>query len=264
MGLQVSSNSHCSTCYSCLSANNADQDLGGVKSSEPTTPLPVLFRHIKVETVESPSVISKLQTQILEQGALACYSEPSTPLEPGLHLTLHFTNSSTLGDGFKVNLTPEGCEETSRDQSDATTYFGFDPAHSENDIVIPFDSEVRKKPTGRHFQVRYSEDKHAYLIKDLGTGSGAFLRLTTPHSLSTQTLLNIGDSYLFLTLVSVYNSPIRQLRVKTFTRDRSSEVLFFTVNQIPSAGLRIGRHPICPILILDELLSKVQVTIVVR
>lgn len=265
MGIQVSSNSHCYACYSCLSANNTEQDLAAAKSSEPTTPLPVLFRHVRVETMESPSAISKLQTQILEQDVIHCYSEPLTPLEPGLHLTLHFTNSSTVGDGYKVNLTPEGCEETSRRQSDEITYFGFEPGipPAENDIVIPCDPEMKKKPAGRHFQVKYSEDKHAYLIKDLGTGSGAFLRLTNRHSLSSQTLLSIGDSYLFLTLLTTYNSPTRQLRVKTFSRSRTSEVLFFTANQVPGTGLRIGRHPVCPIHIADELLSKVQLTLLV-
>lgn len=265
MGSQVSSNSHCHSCYSCISAANTDQDLAAAKMSEPTTPIPVLFRHVKVESVDSPSAIAKLQTQILEQGDPVSYSEPMTPLEPGLRLTLHFTNPSTLGDGYKVTLTPEGCEETSRRKNDEITYFGFQLGEdaTENDVVIPCDEGLRKKPAGRHFQVRYDQDKHSYLIKDLGTGSGAFLRVTGCHTLAIQTLLSVGESYLFLSLITALTSQAHQLRIKIFTKNHTSEVLFFTSNQVPSTGLRIGRHPGCPIHISDELLSKVQLTILV-
>lgn len=71
-----------------------------------------------------------------------------------------------------------------------------------NDFLItPKDSETGQRHQGRHFQIEYSLLENAYLIKDLGVGQGAFVRLEQPQELKDNHLVNIGNGFIIVNLI---------------------------------------------------------------
>lgn len=72
-----------------------------------------------------------------------------------------------------------------------------------NDFVIPSkDKETERRHRGRHLQIEYSLDRNCYLIKDLGIGFGAFVRLDQPLELKDNHLLNMGESFIIVNLIN--------------------------------------------------------------
>lgn len=73
-----------------------------------------------------------------------------------------------------------------------------------NDFIIPSkDKETEKRHRGRHMQIEYSLEQRdgKYLIKDLGIGFGAFVRLDRPLELKDNHLLNMGESFIIVNLI---------------------------------------------------------------
>ncbi len=74
-----------------------------------------------------------------------------------------------------------------------------------NDFIIPSkDKETEKRHRGRHMQIEYSLEQRGggkYLIKDLGIGFGAFVRLDRPLELKDNHLLNMGESFIIVNLI---------------------------------------------------------------
>jgi hypothetical protein len=77
------------------------------------------------------------------------------------------------------------------------------PREIVNDFIIPSkDKETEKRHRGRHMQIEYSlEQGGKYLIKDLGIGFGAFVKLDRPLELKDNHLLNIGESFIIVNLI---------------------------------------------------------------
>lgn len=88
-----------------------------------------------------------------------------------------------------------------------------------------------------------------YLIRDLGIGFGAFVRLDRPLELRDNHLLNMGESFIIVNLItekqtveegehvdteddgyskiSKANSPVTKLRLKLFGGPSTGEVFYF-------------------------------------
>lgn len=64
------------------------------------------------------------------------------------------------------------------------------------------DQENDERSKGRHFQIRYDIDTNDYYMKDLGCGFGTFLKVKEEIVLRNNALINIGDSYIVVTLSS--------------------------------------------------------------
>ena len=146
-----------------------------------------------------------------------------------------------------------------------------------NDFVIPSkDKETERRHRGRHMQIEYSIEKNKYLVKDLGIGFGAFVRLDKPLELKDNHLLNLGESFIIVNLInekfSVANYSIStydckesqgegcgmKLRLKLFGGPSTGEVFYFK----PDVDiLKIGRSTNCEVVIEDAVLSKFQATI---
>ena len=120
-------------------------------------------------------------------------------------------------------------------------------------------------------QIEYNIEKNKYMIKDLGIGFGAFVRLEMPLELKDNHLLNMGESFIIVNLInekyslanyslSTYDekesensSPQMKLRLKLFGGPSTGEVFYFK----PDAEvLKIGRSTNCDVVIEDAVLSK--------
>lgn len=97
-----------------------------------------------------------------------------------------------------------------RTQKDGFVYFGCKKHGNKqngleviNDFVIPSkDKETEKRHRGRHLQIEYNLERNNYLIKDLGIGFGAFVRLEKPLELKDNHLLNMGESFIIVNLIN--------------------------------------------------------------
>jgi len=155
------------------------------------------------------------------------------------------------------------------------------------DFIIPSkDKETEKRHRGRHMQIEYSLERGGkYLIRDLGIGFGAFVRLDKALELKDNHLLNMGESFIIVNLInekasSAYalsehddqpkhlttNSahPTTKLRLKLFGGPSTGEVFYFRPefdphapsDQQPTTIVKIGRSNSCDVVIEDAVLSK--------
>ncbi len=75
-----------------------------------------------------------------------------------------------------------------------------------NDFIIPSkDKETEKRHRGRHMQIEFNLER-GYLIKDLGIGFGAFVRLDRPLELKDNHLINMGESFIIVNLIQEHQS----------------------------------------------------------
>lgn len=139
-----------------------------------------------------------------------------------------------------------------------------------NDFVIPSkDKETERRHRGRHLQIEYNIDRSCYMIKDLGIGFGAFVRIENPIELKDNHLLNMGESFIIVNLINekfsvanysisthdskeVHDSHIK-LRLKLFGGPSTGEVFYFKPD---TDVIRLGRSNNCDISIEDAVLSK--------
>jgi len=133
-------------------------------------------------------------------------------------------------------------------------------------------------------QIEYNLEKSKYFVKDLGIGFGAFVRLDRSLELKDNHLLNMGESFIIVNLITekstahAYNlsgrgedepyhtsngAPATKLRLKLFGGPSTGEVFYFRPEDdsisspIPTV-VKIGRSNACDVVIEDAVLSKLQ------
>ena len=57
------------------------------------------------------------------------------------------------------------------------------------------DNETDPRNQGRHFQIKYNILENKYFIRDLGNGLGSFTKIKDFFVLRSDSLFNIGDSF---------------------------------------------------------------------
>lgn len=68
---------------------------------------------------------------------------------------------------------------------------------AKNHIVLKNDEAI-----GRcHFRVRFCPYRNKYLIKDMGDGSGTFIRIEEPTVLQSGTVICVGESHIIVGLI---------------------------------------------------------------
>ena len=196
---------------------------------------------------------------------------------PELHLKI-LSSGKLKNHTMRVNA--QGLEGSLRGRKDGYTFFGCKkhgtkkmagvPRDIINDFIIPSkDKETERRHRGRHMQIEYNLERACYLVRDLGIGFGAFVRLDRPLELKDNNLLNMGESFIIVNLVSEKQTdeqpasgPANKLRLKLFGGPATGEVFYFTPNQgeleEEQTDVRIGRSNQCDVVIEDAVLSKLQ------
>lgn len=186
-------------------------------------------------------------------------------------------NSSTLPYGTKIQIGVNGLiKDSLRKSKDGITYFGFtDDLDNNNldpknaiDFLLP---QKHNEKCGRYFQIMYNENMCQYLLKDLGNGLGAFVKVKDFFIISNNSMVNIGDSYLVFYFGEVFDSNYtnkescstigglgHKLKVKLFDKNRKDEFKEFEFGE-QSHFIRVGRKKHGnDIELEDPLVSKVN------
>lgn len=144
----------------------------------------------------------------------------STTLQQGevlvinaLGLLSHKSPRTQFG-GTQVGISDTGNENSERDLRDGFTFFGCKKSmffnsnkkKAVNDFIIPSKNEVAaEQHRGRHFQIQFDLENNSYFMRDLGVGYGVFYRMQQPEMLKDNMLMNVGDAYI---VVNIVTSPI--------------------------------------------------------
>lgn len=93
-------------------------------------------------------------------------------------LTIEVVEGFAVRKGDQYNINACGCVESLRKRNDGCTVFGNvlnnEKGEVINDVVIPaIDDGIGK----RHMVIKYRLDDRSYYLRDLGDGSGTFVRI---------------------------------------------------------------------------------------
>jgi len=126
--------------------------------------------------------------------------------ESSSKVILEVVNKINLPLGAKIRITTVGIENSMRNEKDGITFFGclnqeIHDKSQHNDFVFKMqDQDNDDRCLGRHFQIKYNIALEKYFIKDLGKGFGAFMKVINSVPLKSDSLINIGDSYIVVSL----------------------------------------------------------------
>jgi len=120
--------------------------------------------------------------------------EKDVEAAPKLMITTAEGNSVTNPVLMKINAL--GLEGSLRKKQDGITYIGSVLQEGNqvlNDFVIPEDSNSLGR---RHLMIRYNPSTHKYYLKDLGEGSGTFVKIDIPIPLKQGYIISFGESHM--------------------------------------------------------------------
>jgi hypothetical protein len=94
-------------------------------------------------------------------------------------------------------INAQGLVGSRRNKCDGCTIIGHQQHNVSgevyNDYVIP---NTDQGIGARHMVIKYSTDSKSYHIRDLGDGSGTFIRLDVPLILKHGYIISFGDSHM--------------------------------------------------------------------
>lgn len=182
--------------------------------------------------------------------------------EYGRVLVLQVHNNSTLPKGTNFTITPQGLLNSKRNNPDRRVYFGnkrkaLKSGVPTSDIVIPCAQSPIREP---QFMIYYHNS--SFYLKDLGLGTGTFVRLTETLSIKSGVLVNIGESYVFFNILDrEHKVGLPGLAIKVYSGLRIGEVKYFDADDWDIKEIYIGRGKDCQVVVEDCLVSSHQVTV---
>jgi pSer/pThr/pTyr-binding forkhead associated (FHA) protein len=177
-----------------------------------------------------------------------------------LCLDLEILNSWNLPIGLQLHIDKYGLKNSIRNEKDGITYFGFQSEEELNTnpnidyLLGPKDQDYDEQFIGKHFQIRFDDDRKKYYIKDLGNGFGTFIKLIREEKIKDNLLINIGETYI---VFSFNEDNENDLIIKLFTGEEQRNS--YTFNCDNQKCIIIGRDSsLCDIIIDDKMLSRVH------
>jgi len=162
-----------------------------------------------------------------------------------------------LSKDLVVNITHLGYLDS---QSKGVVFFGNKrkiekSGEKINDFIIPSESNPIR---GRHFMIHYCMESQNYYIRDLGIGSGVYIKLEYSYKLTSDILVKIGESHLYFRIV-LSESSYPNLLLTVFCKDTKNYCFYAQEQHI--SPIKIGRANDCDICIEDMMISKYQACI---
>lgn len=177
-----------------------------------------------------------------------------------LILEVKDSKSFPLGKTFEINAC--GCSGSLRAIQDGFTYFGSQLKNAGNNEILndilfpPGDAGIGSK----HFVIKYSMENRAYSIKDLGDGSGTFIKVESPFILKQGNVISFGDSHMLVNL-----RIKKKIQLKFLDGPKIEQTLYYSLfmkyysTYYAGAGIiKIGRMTDCEIRFDDNSLSRYQ------
>eukprot|EP00826_Nyctotherus_ovalis_P012242 TRINITY_DN13219_c0_g1_i2.p1 TRINITY_DN13219_c0_g1~~TRINITY_DN13219_c0_g1_i2.p1 ORF type:complete len:172 (+),score=19.23 TRINITY_DN13219_c0_g1_i2:365-880(+) len=119
-------------------------------------------------------------------------------MAPKLLLEVLESPSILPGTTFLINAC--GYENSERKMNDGCVYIG---THSKSPDEFANDIEVPEKEGGmghKHLVIKYSIETKEYFLKDLGEGTGTFIRIDRPLALKQGHIISFGDSHMAISI----------------------------------------------------------------
>jgi len=152
--------------------------------------------------------------------------------------------------GRSITITPTGMIGSLRQKNDGLPKMGslyMNEGEVVNDLIIP-DAELGIGK--QNLIIKFNSDSRTYLIKDLGEGTGTFVRIDKPITLKSRYKISFGDSHMRLSPHHAEN-----IAVKFLDGPKSDEQFEFSADESP---IRIGRMADCRVRFEDNSLSRYQ------
>ena len=180
-----------------------------------------------------------------------------THLLSSKQLRLRVMNSPSLSKDLVISINPSGYLSPI---TKSIVFFGhkrkdYKKGSKINDFIIPTEGPSIR---GRLFMIFYSITKDNYFIRDLGLGSGVFVKLEYSYKLTSDILINIGETFLFFQIV-LSDSSYPNLLLTIF--EKKVKNFCFYAQEQHIAPIKIGRAFDCDICIDDMMISKYQACI---
>jgi pSer/pThr/pTyr-binding forkhead associated (FHA) protein len=166
-------------------------------------------------------------------------------------LTIQVVESAVFDVGKRLAITPLGVEGATRRRVDGHIFVGSvgeEAGKIVNDLVLPQEDGIGR----RHFVIRYNPTAKKYFVKDLGDGSGTFVRIKTSLVLKQGYIISFSDSHL---LVQLDDLDPAKLGLSFGEGPKASQVFNFTAADSP---VRVGRMVDCCIRFDETSLSRYQ------
>lgn len=169
-------------------------------------------------------------------------------------LEIKVLDGTLLAPGQTFKLSASGLEGSIRGVSDGEVYFGGVAKVKEtvvNDFVLPNEEGVGN----RHFLIKYHAMERKYTIRDLGEGTGTFIKLTTKQQLKDNYILSFGENHMVIQHCEIVAQELPKITLKFIDGPKSDQVFQFQSTESP---IRIGRQSDCQIRFDDNSLSRYQ------
>lgn len=183
----------------------------------------------------------------------------SKEIREGPRLNLNIIEGTSLQKGTLLKISPTGLENSLRNKKDGLTFLGSLVKEGEeftNDFIIP---DTEPGVGKHHLVIRYNVQTKSYCLKDLGEGTGTFVRLDNSLALKNGYIISFGDSHMVVQLQgeNEFNISNNTLTVRFLDGPKIDQFYSFTSEEGP---VQIGRMIDCKIRFDDNSLSRYQCT----
>lgn len=163
-------------------------------------------------------------------------------------LVLSIQETAGMDPATVFQILPAGVKDSSRFGS-GVTYGG---SSSECEIQLA----PTERGVGRHhFQIAFQSSQQRYTLKDLGEGTGTFLKLTFPHRLALPCIVSFGESHMKVTVLEE-----EALQIVFLEGPKKDVTLYDSFSNFTPADspVKVGRMASATIRFDDSSLSRCQ------
>ena len=122
---------------------------------------------------------------------------PPEEIKVAPKLLLEILESPTMTRGASFPINACGYQNSERRMNDGCVYIGTAGQTSDdqciNDIIIPAEEQGMGS---KHLVIKYSVESKQYHLKDLGEGTGTFVKVDAPLTLKQGFIVSFGDSHM--------------------------------------------------------------------
>jgi len=168
---------------------------------------------------------------------------------PRLVLTIQETVGMDPAAVFQI--LPGGVKNSSRFGS-GVSYGG---SSNECEIQLP---PTERGVGRRHFQIAFQSSLQVYTVKDLGEGTGTFLKLTFPHRLSLPCIVSFGESHMKVTVLEEEEGSGLEITFLEGPKKDTTLYASFSRFTLADSPIKVGRMANAAIRFDDSSLSRCQ------
>ncbi len=155
---------------------------------------------------------------------------PAEEIKVAPKMLLEIIESPTIPRGTSFPINACGYENSERKMNDGCVYIGTAGHTSDdqcvNDIIIPSEEQGMG---AKHLVIKYSMESKEYFLKDLGEGTGTFVKIDGVLPLKQGYIISFGDSHMAVNIR--LNGKIQLKFLDGPKTDQTLYVVFFCLVQ---------------------------------